>query len=242
MSYTPPPLLKLDAAKYRTPKERLEFFAANGRYFTNNDITESRDHDLSASEFVYPVFRISNDFGTFNVLRLVYDNYYNPRYDKYFPLNKYASRLAALFDPVIYNSPNRPRNPDEWYNYAWYDTVDSTLGDFNFPVNPITEQEFMAKLSGLRLYAKVQTRAFEQIAEDSAKEVVQVGVNAAVSGLNAIPTELQIAAVLLAATGLGGYAYATTEKKSVAIGTFALIAIGGGAVVLVLENLKNKKN
>lgn len=161
--YIPPPLLRLDTNRYRTVKERLEFFAKNGRFFTNNNITESRDHYLDNKEFVYPVFRISNEYGKFNPLRAVNDTYPDSRYPGYyFPLNKYKSRLAALLNKNVYLSNDRPSNPDSWYDYAWYEANSDATGDLEFPLKDITMKDFKANRSGARLLAHEAASFFDK--------------------------------------------------------------------------------
>lgn len=138
-NFIPKPLLKLDTIKYKTIEQRLKFFVDNGRYFTNSDITESRDHAIN--EFVYPVFRTSNEMAAYNPLRIVYENYYNNRYKDYFPLNKYAYRLAAFLPSDHRNTGN----PDQWYSYAWYSVAhDPFTYIATLPIKDITIDEFNA--------------------------------------------------------------------------------------------------
>lgn len=138
------PLLRLDPSRYRTVEDRLRFFAANNRFFTNNDITESRDHAVDSNEIIYPVYRINNEFGTFNVGRLVYETVYNVRYDAYFPLNKYKKRLAARINREFYLDADRRELPDAWYDYAWYFEANSEplTGILMLPLEGCTEEEF----------------------------------------------------------------------------------------------------
>lgn len=135
--FIPKPLLKLDISKYKTIEERLKFFIDNGRYFTNSNITESRDHAIN--EFVYPVFRTSNEMAVYNPLRIIYETYYNNRYKDYFPLNKYAYRLAAFLPSDHVNTGN----PDTWYYYAWY-SVDHDPFTYiaTLPIAEITLEQF----------------------------------------------------------------------------------------------------
>lgn len=164
------PRLSLDPKYYRTVEERLRFFIEQGYYFTNVDITESRDDVTTRGEFVYPVFRITNEFGEYNPLRAVYDTAYNPRYDNYMPLNKYRTRLAALVDDRTFNID---KNPDAWYQYAWY-SVPSFVGVMTLPTKPITSAEFEESLSGAGLVITQVESSTKEIVVDIATDSIEV--------------------------------------------------------------------
>ena len=199
------PILSLDPRRYVTAKDRLEFFQRQGYYFTNYDITESRDHVLDNSEFVYPVYRITNSFGALNVARALYDTYYNPRYGTYMPLNKYKSRLAAVFDRVTDDS-----NPDAWYYYAWYVVPADILGDMTLPSRDITAAEFDTPLTGASLVSKA---------------LGEVAASAGDTISNAISWKLQLALLAAGSVGLGfATLYLTGSPKLslfVGVGTLA---------------------
>lgn len=222
--FIPPTRLTLpDTQRYRTPEQRLKYFADAGRFFTNNEITESRDDSLNTDEFVYPVFRISEEFSKLNPERLLFNTYYNKRYGKYFPLNKYKARLAAKLNFNTFTNPQRPNNIDAWYDYAWYIVDARRTGDFTFPVRPITPKEFSDNLSGADLVIEETI----QLTGEAVSEVAHAVIN--------LPIEYQVAGVLIAAAVGGGIVGGITENPKAGIITGIIIAVGGMASIGVID-------
>lgn len=151
-------IIRVDPVEYPNPVDRIKYFAANGKNFTNNEITMSMDHVNNIGLIVYPVLNFvdPHDYpggiirkSTFNVgikentdFVLYSDNFYLVN-GKYYYLNIYNIRLAGK----RINTTLGPTAPETAYLYSFYKNHpnDPDFANLSEPLNPITEDEVGAR-------------------------------------------------------------------------------------------------
>ena len=245
ISGTPLPLIRVNTQRLRSVEERLRFFAEQGRYFTNNDITESRDHALDSDEFVYPVFRLPSAFSSLNpTSQLFYTSLVDPRTGWRTPLNMYRGRLAAQIDRELLNSGKPlPPNPYDWYVYSLY-SCNATLITHKliYPLNPITQAEFNANEDTLsRILTGLGREAHKLVSSviDLTQQAAKLGAQLAWDLVPSLPIDWQLGLSLLLAVmaATGTFYFTGNLKMSAFVGGGLMIGLVGLVVVINTDDI-----